>query len=528
MMSAHALTQLGPRGVSTLWQGLRWPGVVILVTFGVLLPGAISYFMMVSPFMVLNIARYAVVVLILLWGFKGVASKAPWYVRLVMSVLLGQIILNYGFTNIVIGVGVAKFTFAEAGVLLGLAILLPKTFETLRSITTFWVALAALIVPPLIHLYGDVSQYGMAAMRDVLSVVDLLYFLAGLAVCAFGVQNGCWISWRNRFVTIWIIASVLYGLTWPLSPYLLAISPSFSSYQQTIPVLGHQLTSQINIVAAVAACFAVPYLLPKWKAVRVALVALILVGTIIVVAMSQSRNLYAAMMLLPAVLAFFGYRRAFLATFLGLMLMVLALIVLEAYQIRIAGRISDVTFSAVVDRLMSVSGRHGDADGAHGVNQRLDWWKYSLGMWSDSLGSMVFGVGYGQPLTNFSAPGGDFGEGVVVREPHNSYISSLVRGGVVYFVLWASIVFSAMAKAWRGAKLPGLNETHAGGYKGFATWSFIVMLTIAVTSLSEPHFETPSIAAMFYFLAGIATVEYLVVARKIIPATRGSSDAHVV
>jgi hypothetical protein len=42
-----------------------------------------------------------------------------------------------------------------------------------------------------------------------------------------------------------------------------------------------------------------------------------------------------------------------------------------------------------------------------------------------------------------------------------------------------------------------------------------------VTALSEPIFETPSIAAMYYFVAGIATMEYMVMSKRVKTPTGG-------
>ena len=134
---------------------------------------------------------------------------------------------------------------------------------------------------------------------------------------------------------------------------------------------------------------------------------------------------------------------------------------------------------------------------------------------------MVFGVGYGPALTNFMSPGGDHGEGVVVREPHNSFVSSLVRGGIVYFVLWGSLLVGCLRRAWQGARMPGLDPQASGQFKGFAAWSFIMMGMLLITSMSEPQFETPSVAVMFYMVAGMVAMEYEIVSGRINVARGG-------
>lgn len=497
--------------------------VGLIFFLAILVPAGLNYWLVANPFTVLMVLRWAVVVGLLLLAFRMVADSSPWYVRLALSMILGQVIFNYGFTNIVVGGGGIKFTLAELGVLIALLFLLPKTYVVLKQIPAFWVCMIALIVPPLIHLYPGIKMYGMSALRDILSVVDLIYFLAGLSVAACGLMMGRWLHWRARFIRIWMIAGVLYGCLAPFAAELQAVSPAFQSYQQTIPVVGWMLTASVNALAAISAWYAIPWAYPQAKWLRYPLVAFIMIGTLVAVGLTQSRNLYGMVLLLPFVLAYFGYRKAFTATAAGVVILVAALGLLEVFNVKVTGRISELTLSAAVDRFLSVSGKHGDEAGAHGVNQRLDWWASSLDKWSATPETVVLGVGYGPPLTNFRAPGGDYGEGVVVREPHNSYISSLSRGGVVYFALWMYVILVPLVAAAKGARLRMPLDAN-GHYRGVAAWCFIIMLMLLAQSLSEPHFETPSFAAMYYFVAGFALVEYLVIVGRVkVPGPLGGA-----
>lgn len=85
----------------------------------------------------------------------------------------------------------------------------------------------------------------------------------------------------------------------------------------------------------------------------------------------------------------------------------------------------------------------------------------------------------------------------------------------MYFCLWAYIVLIPFFAAARGAKRTPGSESDNGHYRGVATWSVILMGMYLLTSLSEPIFETPSIASMYYFVAGMALVEFMVVTGKL-------------
>jgi hypothetical protein len=493
----------------------NWFDAMIVLLLAVLLPGLTSYWLVVNPFGSLVVFRYVLLAALLLFAFQFVLTKSPWYTRLITSMVIGQIILSYGFSNIVIGGGSAKFTLAESGVLLGLLFLLPKAMPVLRQIPIFWIAVLAMLMPAAMHLVPDVKKYGLAALRDFLSVADLMYFIAGLAVTAYGVMLGRWLVWRQQYLKMWLLGGAIYGMMSPLAPYMLIVSPVFQSYQQSVAVLGSMLTAPFNTMAALAAWYAIPFTFPANRLAKYFFFAAAFLGTIFTVALAQSRNYYGIFLMLPVVLGYFGYRKAFASTVASVLVVLSMLLLFEVFGVRIQGRISDLTLSAVVDRAMTLSGKGGDKVGAHGVNQRMDWWTSSIDKWRATPLTMAFGVGYGQALTNFEAPGTVPGSGVMVREPHNSYVSSLSRGGLAYFGLWLYILFAPMHMAFKGARLKGLTAEEGGGYRGMAAWSFLVMTMMVMTAMSEPIFETPSIAALFYFLAGITVVEYSVMTRNL-------------
>jgi hypothetical protein len=495
-------------GAWSAWRArMSWVDLALFALFGLVLPAVVATLVARNLQLGIQVATYLVAALTLWWAFKSVTPVAPWPVKVIMTVALGQFILNIGFSNMVVGMGSAKVTLAEMGMLLALVFLLPATFSMLRTFSYFWVALLAILVPLVTHLYSDFFTYKLAAFRDFLSVVDIIYFLGGMAVCACGLMRGEWTAWRNKFIGTWMIATAAYALTWPFSGLLTEISPKFQSYQQSVAVVGFHLTTPINVMAAALALFALPEVFPSNKVIRKLLTIMIVVGAGVMLAMIQSRNLYIIAILLPGMLVLFGYHKAFTGTLVTVAALVFSLGMLEAYEVRIPGRISDITLTAVADRLLSISGKHGDQAGASGVKQRQGWWASTLHKWSASPETIVLGVGYGMPLTNFMAPAVDGGEAVVVREPHNSFLSSLARGGIVYFCLWGYIVMGSWYVAFRAA-MDRDKWGNAGPLRGFGIWAFLLMFTVLVQSLSEPLFENPSPAAIYYVVAGMVVVEY--------------------
>lgn len=505
----QALRRWRPSGL-TAW---------VFAGFGMVLPVLVAYCLIQAPMIGMVALTVVLTLAMAWWALSAVAPSAPWYVRVALAVFLGQFVLNIGFSNVVVGAGAAKVTVAELSVGLVLPFLVVKGWPLLKPLSYFWVAILAILIPGGYHLWSDVPAYKTAALRDFLSVADLVYFIAGMGVCAVGMLAGKWDQWRFRFVRVWLIAGLLYSFTWPFATWLMQVSPKFHSYQQSIPLLGAHMTTPVNVLAAAAALITVPHLLAASPIARRVLATLAVLGTVLMLAMLQSRNLYLIAMTMPFLLAFMGFRKAIKASVLAVVVLIFSLGMMEAYEFRIPGRISDVSLSAVGDRLLSITGKHGDHTGAAGVNQRRIWWTSSLNKWTSSPETVVFGIGYGLPLTNFKGPSTDGSEeGVIVREPHNSYISSLSRGGLVYFTLWGYIVLGAFWSALRLAKREALMPGVPNPMRAWSAWVALVLFTLLLQAGSEPQFEVPSTAALFYAVAGFFVVEASVLMRNVAEA----------
>jgi hypothetical protein len=135
---------------------------------------------------------------------------------------------------------------------------------------------------------------------------------------------------------------------------------------------------------------------------------------------------------------------------------------------------------------------------AYGVLQRLSWWKHIYEEMTAHLKSALLGLGYGKILTNFVHP--DYH--VVIREPHNSYISVLARLGLIGFFFWSwmhllllKIGYSAYQKCRKRADL----IIHSK--RLFIL--FIYFLLIALLALGEDALEKSYNAIPYYFLWGM-------------------------
>ncbi len=93
---------------------------------------------------------------------------------------------------------------------------------------------------------------------------------------------------------------------------------------------------------------------------------------------------------------------------------------------------------------------------------------------------------------------------VVVREPHNSFVTALVRGGLIGFIPWMLFFL------WLIGRLATViinGASHRDAERTYALWLAIVLLSAFVTSIFEPVFELPFEAMPIYLLCGAFAAE---------------------
>lgn len=146
---------------------------------------------------------------------------------------------------------------------------------------------------------------------------------------------------------------------------------------------------------------------------------------------------------------------------------------------------------------------HSDLKGASGgIGLRLGWWKH---IWHQTIASwqgMLWGQGFGVPLTNFHTP-----DGIVVRNPHNALFNMMGRMGLLGLLAWVSVQLMFLYAACRlivilrKRQLPLENTVFT---------ALIGYFVIAIPNfLTEPFFIYPYFCVPYYFFGGVLLYMYL-------------------
>lgn len=126
---------------------------------------------------------------------------------------------------------------------------------------------------------------------------------------------------------------------------------------------------------------------------------------------------------------------------------------------------------------------------AAGFEYRLKLWTYSIEMWLSTPQNFLFGVGFGIPLTN------EFLGELVMREPHNSFISVIVRLGVLGVVLLFCLSYFITLQLWKF-----IIKKKSCVFSGVLLFN---VCAIWIMALVQPAFELPPVAAMLSMSIGL-------------------------
>jgi len=404
-----------------------------------------------------------------------------------LLVIGAYLILNYGFMLVRIP------PMAEGGVPIGELLLLFWFCFLVKDLQWLPIFTNNIIFVPFLMWwalgFGRVllafPEYGMWTLRDATHVIESLFLWVGFVFAATPSAIDHLFVWIRRVLAVVCI----YVLSYPWRESLGAFSPTITSATG----LSKTVFFQYNSTGQLVLWEAVHRLIRSSKGILIP-------GLLIayVVGIFQARTIY--LQVIAILLLLFWHRpKAFGKMGLALSAGLLGIILIVQSGIEIKGRMNEnISLEFMVDHFYAIAGieSKGVVGAAKGVGQRLGWWKNIIERVTDSPGNFLFGLGYGFPLVNFHG-----GDGAVVREPHNSYLSTLGRIGIlgIIFFTWMHV---HLVRAWfRAYHLCRRVGYRLGQDRLFLLMVFFVL--VWVNSLGEDAFEKPYLTIPYYFFWGV-------------------------
>lgn len=326
----------------------------------------------------------------------------------------------------------------------------------------------------LMRLILDWSAYGQLAARDALIAVMFLAFLPGMAVAR--AHGRVAVAGAIRVVAL---CSCAVALIYPM--------------RDLLPDAIYEVVDFSNIGIIGTALLAVSL----WSSERLSLRVLCGISGIVAVFVSQGRMIFLVVICMVVVYLGEGIGRGLkdggrlILTRAGVIVAAIMLMGITIFVISlvpgIEGRVASPSTSAVLQQLQTLS----DSDSGS-VADRQQWWASIWSRYVSSTDTIWAGLGLGLDLLDgYRAP-----DGSLVRKPHNDYLETLVRFGVLGGIAIFGILAGAIKPILRSVR------SHSGEYAALGWWC----LAAIATAFSQPYFAYPHGAIVFSFSVGILLV----------------------
>lgn len=395
------------------------------------------------------------------------------------------IVLNYGFINVGLPIG---FPFPVFYIPAFLFLIFNRNYNLLFKFirNKYFLILLPLIMVWLLHFITKFSLNNPFVIRDGTIVIDLFFLLVGyLYFYKYGYNN----LYVDRFIKTLFLISTIYICFFPFREFIFTISPIVGIFNN-VYLLGNYKSLPYIAIATIF------YHYGKRKILSYVIISI----NLIYLFLAQSRVvLIVLLFFLPLFILFFrkdiiqnaSDRRKnilYFSLFLGIGIFILILI--PTLGIVYEGRHGVVSLDLIKQQFLSMVGR-GELEGpAAGYDLRLNWWDDLLAENFASPELFVLGRGLGMPLTDFYTP-----SGVVVREPHNSYLTAFLRFGIIGFI---SFLLFHITLLWSvGAILFKSNSMLP------EKTIFIFYISTLFNANFQPVFEFSSYAVPIYFFCGL-------------------------
>lgn len=398
------------------------------------------------------------------------------------------ILFNYGFMKIRIGgvIPIAELVLIFSLLTIRYTTLIPRLSSVVCLIPFFiwWfygICYALLGIP----------KYGIWALRDASHVIESLFLLLGFSYIARPKMREKFFKW----LPIFLVITSLYALSFAfsLNSFLIPYAANDFTGDDISIFLTYSNSGSMLLLSA-----SYLFIFKAQKRNFVLYYFLAMMIFFFAIFLFQSRTIYLQSIFLFVLLLL--YKKISIVKVLSIIILLIPIfMLLSLADINLKGRLQIFSFDFLINHLMTLSGDTNSPElegSAGGVSQRIEWWLNLFEIWTKNVINFIFGLGYGFPLIDFINQ-----DSIIVREPHNSYISVLARGGVLAAVmfLWMHVL---LLRTWKRLYFA---YGHCGDIKG--QYRLIVLmvffLLVWIQSIGEDGFEKPYYAIPYYFFWGI-------------------------
>jgi len=334
-------------------------------------------------------------------------------------------------------------------------------------------------------------EYGFWALRDATHPIESLFLYVGFA---FGMRVEA-IERYWRWVPVILTLVAIHSMGFPIDETLQAFSPSVQA------AAGYSSSILFNYVGyytfvMLSICYVMLFGVQK-SAVK----SFMLAGGMLfaVVVIYHYRTLYLQIIMMIILFGFLrpgAFGKSTVIVLLGITGLALAPALGVEFQTQFAGGQS-FSLEFITKHFASSFGysAQGVESSASGYQLRLIWWADLYSRITASLDNIIFGLGYGFPLVNFA------GHEAEVREPHNSFISTVSRAGLIGLSAYLLMFLILFLRVFKALRVVRRMQWKAGQGRLILVVMFTAFLWI--NAFTEDAMEKPFFAIPLYFMWGV-------------------------
>jgi hypothetical protein len=412
---------------------------------------------------------------------------------LILIVVSFYLILNYGFMQLRIppieggGIPIGELTLLISLATTNVFIVLLRFSKVivLAPFIVWWIL-------GFFHAYLGILNHGMWALRDATHLIESLFLLIGFTFAGRPEAIETFFRWLPKI----LVVGSIYAIGYPFSELLKSISPKIlTGSGQFVPIFFNYTNTSVVLLVSVSYVM----LFTSWSnifTIRYFITAAFLLG--FTAFLFQARTIYLQVLALLLFFSFFCYRvnRRFIYIIVATLIL---LFIIAELDLKIEGRLGQkISLTFLKNHFLAIFGveAEGVVASARGITQRIEWWRNLMENWSKKVGTILFGMGYGLPLIDFK-----MNYGVIVREPHNSYISIIARLGLIGAIAWAWMHI-LLIKIWHQTYKRLVDIGWQEGQNRILIL-MVFFILIWIFAIGEDAFEKPFNAIPYYFFWGI-------------------------
>lgn len=420
---------------------------------------------------------------------KSISENINFKIYLIFILVYGNLFLGWSFQNLtILGIPINETVL----ILLLISINVPRVLNELRIVVNIFPFILWLLYGLFLIVLGF-TQHGIWALRDGSHVIDSFFLIIGFFLVSYKKNYDYFFTHIRKFALV----GLLYVLLLPFSESIQNFIPKVSGVSgDNVGKSLFNYSSMSAIWIWLAFYTSINYTKIENSFLYTKIIPFLFL--IVPIILFQQRSTYLSIIGVMFFLIIFT-KEKFTSKFLGFFfIFVISLFIFSMINFEIEGRISNFSSAFLMEHIMSTFGYASERtlSSTGTVDQRLMWLIEVIDNSFNSITRFIFGKGFGEPLIEFGAT-----MGVIVREPHNAFLSIYGKMGLFGFIIWMWMhmnFFNAWRYYYRYANLYNKIDEK----KNLLGLIIFIIITL-LSGFTNSMFEQTWTSSIYYILWGI-------------------------